>query len=92
MFQSELTLVLSLLASGSAYLLGAGEGMGRFVDINDEIIFVFIYNNLSCAAYPFRAVHVYWSKGCPHHAPCCSEFGYCRPRVRQSLTTVDIFR
>ena len=35
----------------------------------------------SCAAYPFRAVHVYWSKGCPHHAPCCSEFGYCRPRV-----------
>ena len=39
----------------------------------------------SCAAYPFRAAAVYWSHGCPPHAPCCSEFGYCRPRVRVVL-------
>ena len=36
----------------------------------------------SCAASPFRAAAVYWAQGCPPHAPCCSEFGYCRPRVR----------
>merc|ERR1719412_1414594 len=33
----------------------------------------------SCAAAPFRAHHVQWSYGCPAFAPCCSEFGFCRP-------------
>lgn len=35
----------------------------------------------SCAAYPFRSYHVQWAHGCPAFAPCCSEFGYCRPLV-----------
>ena len=33
----------------------------------------------SCAAAPFRSQWVKWSYGCPAFAPCCSEFGYCRP-------------
>ena len=33
----------------------------------------------SCAAPPFRSHEVQWSYGCPAFAPCCSEFGYCRP-------------
>merc|ERR1712240_598947 len=32
----------------------------------------------SCAAAPFRATSVDWSLGCPAHAPCCSEYGYCQ--------------
>ena len=43
----------------------------------------------SCAAYPFRSLEVYWSKGCPPHAPCCSEFGYCRPRVSCDILELD---
>ena len=39
----------------------------------------------SCAAYPFRAHSVHWVGGCPPHAPCCSEFGFCRPRVILTL-------
>ena len=35
----------------------------------------------SCAAAPFRASQVQWLHGCPAFAPCCSEFGYCRPQV-----------
>ena len=35
----------------------------------------------SCAAFPFRSYHVQWTHGCPAFAPCCSEFGYCRPLV-----------
>ena len=35
----------------------------------------------SCAAAPFRAKWVKWSYGCPTFAPCCSEYGYCRPLV-----------
>merc|ERR1712060_411122 len=34
----------------------------------------------SCAAAPFRSAVVDWAGGCPVHAPCCSEFGYCRGR------------
>merc|ERR1712002_660483 len=34
----------------------------------------------SCRAAPFRAPAVQWSAGCPAHAACCSEYGYCRPR------------
>ena len=33
----------------------------------------------SCAAYPFRSYDVQWKYGCPGFAPCCSEYGYCRP-------------
>ena len=33
----------------------------------------------SCAAPPFRSHEVQWSYGCPSFAPCCSEFGFCRP-------------
>ena len=33
----------------------------------------------SCAAAPFRSKWVKWAYGCPAFAPCCSEFGYCRP-------------
>ena len=33
----------------------------------------------SCAAPPFRAYEVQWAYGCPSFAPCCSEYGYCRP-------------
>ena len=40
----------------------------------------------SCAAYPFRAYSVHWVGGCPPHAPCCSEFGFCRPRVSSICT------
>lgn len=36
----------------------------------------------SCAAPPFRAHYVKWTHGCPGFAPCCSEYGYCRPLVR----------
>ena len=35
----------------------------------------------SCAAAPFRAYEVKWPYGCPSFAPCCSEYGYCRPLV-----------
>ena len=35
----------------------------------------------SCAAAPFRSYEVKWAYGCPPFAPCCSEFGYCRPLV-----------
>merc|ERR1711962_1577218 len=34
----------------------------------------------SCAAAPFRSTVVSWAGGCPAHASCCSEFGYCRGR------------
>ena len=35
----------------------------------------------SCAAPPFRAHYVKWTQGCPAFAPCCSEYGFCRPLV-----------
>ena len=41
----------------------------------------------SCAAPPFRAYAVKWTYGCPAFAPCCSEFGYCRPLVRKTAAT-----
>ena len=44
----------------------------------------------SCAAYPFRSYDVHWSLGCPHHASCCSEFGYCRPKVGRNNFTLCI--
>ena len=39
----------------------------------------------SCAAPPFRARYVKWSGGCPGFAPCCTEYGYCRPLVRWGI-------
>ena len=38
----------------------------------------------SCAAPPFRARYVKWAGGCPGFAPCCTEYGYCRPLVRSA--------
>ena len=35
----------------------------------------------SCAAPPFRALVVKWTHGCPGFAPCCTEYGFCRPLV-----------
>ncbi|XP_023330580.1 cuticle protein 16.5 [Eurytemora carolleeae] len=32
----------------------------------------------SCAAAPFRSAAVKWPLGCPAHASCCTEYGYCR--------------
>ena len=43
----------------------------------------------SCAAPPFRASQVQWAGGCPHWAPCCSEYGYCRPRVSYEVIYTD---
>ena len=34
----------------------------------------------SCSAYPYRAGEVQWEI-CPAEYSCCTEFGYCRPRV-----------
>merc|ERR550519_3108692 len=34
----------------------------------------------SCRAAPYRAVVVQWAGGCPAHASCCSEYGYCRTK------------
>ena len=36
----------------------------------------------SCKAPPYRAETVAWPEGCPDHAPCCSEYGYCHARDR----------
>ena len=36
----------------------------------------------SCRAAPFRAAVVQWTAGCPNTSPCCSEYGYCRTRVK----------
>ena len=34
-----------------------------------------------------RSKSVKWVGGCPPMAPCCSEFGYCRPLVRPHVTS-----
>ena len=46
----------------------------------------------SCAAPPFRAAYVKWSGGCPGFAPCCTEYGYCRPLVSadKSILTREV--
>ena len=44
----------------------------------------------SCAARPFRAREVSWTGGCPDWAPCCSEYGYCRPRVSSVRSEMTI--
>ena len=58
----------SLLSCCLAGLLGAGRGEG------------------SCVAPPFRAPaeEIKWSEGCPDWAACCTEYGYCQPRVSQN--------
>ena len=32
-----------------------------------------------------RAYAVQWEYGCPSFAPCCSEYGFCRPLVRRMM-------
>ena len=44
----------------------------------------------SCAAPPFRAHYVKWTHGCPGFAPCCSEYGYCRPLVRFLIIQISL--
>ena len=77
--------VLQLLLSAPlslAGLLGAGDlqhclhagraGMGSAAVTGEG----------SCKAPPYRAETVAWPEGCPDHAPCCSEYGYCHARDR----------
>ena len=55
-----------LLQTCEGGLLGAGTGDG------------------SCAASPYRAAEedLAWPGGCPAWAECCTEYGYCHPRVK----------
>merc|ERR1719447_2617082 len=34
----------------------------------------------SCSAPPYRSRVVEYWQGCPEAAPCCNEYGYCRPQ------------
>ena len=66
--------ILALSATTEAGLLGAGTGDG------------------SCAASPYRAAEaeLAWPQGCPEWAACCTEYGYCHPRV-SSLVDIIYF-
>lgn len=59
----------SLVTEGEGGCLGAGTGAG------------------SCPAAPFRALEeeIDHKSGCPGYAECCTEYGYCHPKVRESL-------
>ena len=50
---------------GDCGCLGAGTGAG------------------SCPAAPFRAeeADIDHKSGCPSYAECCTEYGYCHPKV-----------
>jgi hypothetical protein len=53
-----------------------------FFQTNQILKYTFIisiWGEGSCAAAPFRALAVKWPLGCPPHAACCTEYGYCRP-------------
>ena len=67
--------ILALSSTTEAGLLGAGTGDG------------------SCAASPYRAAEaeLAWPEGCPEWAACCTEYGYCHPRV-SSLVDTRIFK
>ena len=56
----------SLVAVSEGGCLGAGTGAG------------------SCPAAPFRALEeeIDHKSGCPGYAECCTEYGYCHPKVR----------
>ena len=62
-------LFVCLVSSCQGGLLGAGTGEG------------------SCSAPPFRAAaeEIKWSEGCPEWASCCTEYGYCQPRVGDKI-------
>ena len=66
--------ILALSSTTEAGLLGAGTGDG------------------SCAASPYRAAEaeLAWPEGCPEWAACCTEYGYCHPRV-SSLVDIIYF-
>merc|ERR1712228_1091218 len=55
-------------------LLGAGKGEG------------------SCPAAPFRTEEsdLKYTKSCPEWAECCTEYGYCQPKVRSRVYITDI--
>ena len=42
------------------------------------------YGHGSCRAAPFRSDDLDHVGGCPRYAECCTEFGYCHPRVGTS--------
>ena len=65
MLQACVSIGLLLTAGCEGGLLGAGTGDG------------------SCAASPYRAAEedLAWPEGCPGWAECCTEYGYCHPRV-----------
>ena len=68
-YQVLLTSLLCLVSLSEAGLLGAGSGDG------------------SCAASPFRTseAELAWPEGCPAWAACCTEYGYCHPRVSDTM-------
>ena len=68
MFQSEVTLVFSLLTSGSAYLLGAGEGMGRFVEISIFVNYNYCFYSSQTSVAPHTPSELVMSTG-PRPAP-----------------------
>ena len=39
----------------------------------------------SCRAAPFRSDDLDHVGGCPRYAQCCTEYGYCHPRVRSEI-------
>ena len=46
------------------------------------------YFNWTRRPFNFSRAHtVKWKYGCPPSAPCCSEFGYCRPLVSPSTSS-----
>ena len=57
--------LLGLSTIAEGGCLGAGTGAG------------------SCPAAPFRAesAEIDHMSGCPQHAECCTEYGYCHPKV-----------
>ena len=42
------------------------------------------YGHGSCRAAPFRSDDLDHVGGCPRYAECCTEYGYCHPRVGAS--------
>ena len=39
----------------------------------------------SCPAFPFRGSDLDHVAGCPRYAECCTEYGYCHPRVTKPI-------
>ena len=47
------------------------------------------YGHGSCRAAPFRSDDLDHVGGCPRHAECCTEYGYCHPRVGSDLHSTE---